>query len=828
MVLSIAPVVVFAEDTYTVTFDSNHGSAIRNAAVEVAAGATVAEPTDNIKRIGYTFDGWYLNDAPFDFTSAINADTTLVAHWTKDASFFDASTDEVRIAGQIDVLGADIRSNKDYSAELTLYRGYEGFSSADIAGISVGAKIYDGDQLIDTKIATFDVGNVTLADMGLYTDVGYDAIANLLEGVLANIAKSTWTIACGEASATYTVAYDGSEYGYKTLTATPDSGEAVRAVMEAIMNSDNFTKGTIEGGLEFSLFVPEGSYIKCGGEAQRIKSDVTAPMMDVNGEFDGDLFKTSFYHVLGMPEDASDEGDAVLYLKAGTCLTLGATSATLDKDMKVIINGLGTNGLLSKLAGHEGEVSLDDINALCSIIPTSASAITATFEFGDDLVEPDLDTTSEAFVIHNGEKIYAGAFADIIKTSGNPSGIASGDTIKLNSKYEGDKTIARSAAFGSTYPNNATELTLDLNGWTLTCSATQTISVGVGKTLNIINSSDDTASLINSKESTGIAIRAGGGTVNVDGDIVVSGAIALASQGNAAAQLNVTSGSFNGLIKQDKGTITITGGTYTVDPTDYLAEGYAAVEDEGVYTVHEINYANPIVTWGPVDGDYKATFTYQCADCGEDVAEEYVTPDFSKFKGVVTYTAEDTHGNPAANTIVETYTVAYNDEVQAASYHWGDKCTLTADAKSDWYIGDTIVASAVASYTFPVVDNTVIRSVALEEDKEPEAVISATFTSDAPGKAVFNAKWSIPAGSDIISVKTYRAMTKAANTYEAEQFMGLVSANELGMRGLNGDYTLRLSNLKAARYQHMLLVIEYRTAAGAVETINTGVLRVYP
>ena len=31
--------------------------------------------------------------------------------------------------------------------------------------------------------------------------------------------------------------------------------------------------------------------------------------------------------------------------------------------------------------------------------------------------------------------------------------------------------------------------------------------------------------------------------------------------------------------------LTVTGGTFTVDPTDYLAEGYTATESNGVWTV---------------------------------------------------------------------------------------------------------------------------------------------------------------------------------------------------------------------------------------------------
>ena len=65
-------------DTYTVTFDTDGGSAIE--AQTVASGAVVTPPTVPTKE-GYTFAGWYLEDAPYNFETPVTADITLVAKW---------------------------------------------------------------------------------------------------------------------------------------------------------------------------------------------------------------------------------------------------------------------------------------------------------------------------------------------------------------------------------------------------------------------------------------------------------------------------------------------------------------------------------------------------------------------------------------------------------------------------------------------------------------------------------------------------------------------------------------------------------------------------
>lgn len=75
--------------TYTVTFESNGGSAV-TAIANVEANSTITAPT-NPTRSGYTFDGWYKDVALTDdwvfATDVVTANITLYAKWTVIPTF---------------------------------------------------------------------------------------------------------------------------------------------------------------------------------------------------------------------------------------------------------------------------------------------------------------------------------------------------------------------------------------------------------------------------------------------------------------------------------------------------------------------------------------------------------------------------------------------------------------------------------------------------------------------------------------------------------------------------------------------------------------------
>ena len=65
--------------TYTVTFSSAGGSSV--ASQQVREGLTATEPTPAPTKAGYDFTGWYKDGNPFNFSTPITENITLVAQW---------------------------------------------------------------------------------------------------------------------------------------------------------------------------------------------------------------------------------------------------------------------------------------------------------------------------------------------------------------------------------------------------------------------------------------------------------------------------------------------------------------------------------------------------------------------------------------------------------------------------------------------------------------------------------------------------------------------------------------------------------------------------
>lgn len=65
-------------ETWTVTFNTNGGSAVTNQTVN--HNELAIEPNNPI-RAGYNFEGWKQNDTLFDFNTPITQNVTLIAHW---------------------------------------------------------------------------------------------------------------------------------------------------------------------------------------------------------------------------------------------------------------------------------------------------------------------------------------------------------------------------------------------------------------------------------------------------------------------------------------------------------------------------------------------------------------------------------------------------------------------------------------------------------------------------------------------------------------------------------------------------------------------------
>ena len=68
-----------AAKNYTVTFT---GEGVTETTQTVAEGGTVIEPNDPV-RDGFTFEGWYLGEEKYDFSTPVKSDITLTAKWSE-------------------------------------------------------------------------------------------------------------------------------------------------------------------------------------------------------------------------------------------------------------------------------------------------------------------------------------------------------------------------------------------------------------------------------------------------------------------------------------------------------------------------------------------------------------------------------------------------------------------------------------------------------------------------------------------------------------------------------------------------------------------------
>ena len=119
-------------EEFTVTFDSNGGSAVES--VKVKSGGTVAKPSEPVRQ-GYYFDGWFVGDKKYNFSSAVTGALTLTARWTA----IEDTKSELTAALQADY--SNFTSESTYSDESGEYTDTF-MQTADTAYWKAGTALY--------------------------------------------------------------------------------------------------------------------------------------------------------------------------------------------------------------------------------------------------------------------------------------------------------------------------------------------------------------------------------------------------------------------------------------------------------------------------------------------------------------------------------------------------------------------------------------------------------------------------------------------------------------------------------------------------------------
>lgn len=126
--------------SYTVTFDSNGGSAVPVQTVQ--SGSMAVQPANPVKE-GFTFKGWYIGTAVYDFATPVTGDITLTASWTANTAPAVSRTVSFNVdGGSVSVPNMTVSDG----ASITL-PGYSGTKQGySFAGWSFNSTTYQPNQ----------------------------------------------------------------------------------------------------------------------------------------------------------------------------------------------------------------------------------------------------------------------------------------------------------------------------------------------------------------------------------------------------------------------------------------------------------------------------------------------------------------------------------------------------------------------------------------------------------------------------------------------------------------------------------------------------------
>ena len=189
-----------AENLYTVTFNANgHGTAPD--AQTVTQGSKATEPTPAPQETGYTFGGWYTDQAcsngkEWDFNTTITADITLYAKWTpnNNTSYVVKHCKE------------DLNGN--YPAELTETENLTGTTDSEV---TPSVKSYEGFTAPSTQTVTIQADG-SLVVTYKYTRNKHTLTWNLDGGDITKAGTAAGEVAYGATLTAPTVEKDGYRF----------------------------------------------------------------------------------------------------------------------------------------------------------------------------------------------------------------------------------------------------------------------------------------------------------------------------------------------------------------------------------------------------------------------------------------------------------------------------------------------------------------------------------------------------------------------------------------------------------------------------------------
>ena len=200
---------LFGKTEYTVTFDSDGGTEVASATV--SERTPVSAPADPTKD-GYKFIGWFHGDVKWDFTSLVNENITLVAHWEKlpescehvdkdDNNWCDKCGETFSDGTDLPAITVYTISYKD--GETSLYLKPDMFtplSTGLTLPVAPEKENYEfigwfSDAALTNKVTAIDVtANANLVFYASYSPISYRIDYKLDEGVNAESNPASYTV----------------------------------------------------------------------------------------------------------------------------------------------------------------------------------------------------------------------------------------------------------------------------------------------------------------------------------------------------------------------------------------------------------------------------------------------------------------------------------------------------------------------------------------------------------------------------------------------------------------------------------------------------------
>lgn len=144
---------------FKVTFNSNGGSKVSTKTV--SKDTKVSKPKNPSKK-GYTFDGWYLNDALYNFNNKVTKDLTLTARWKEEIASYTIKQESFQLGSpqvQVFVLknGTKVSASSVLSSSGSVIGTYNNEFNVILADATdypkiTKAKLSDG-TIVEVKIA---------------------------------------------------------------------------------------------------------------------------------------------------------------------------------------------------------------------------------------------------------------------------------------------------------------------------------------------------------------------------------------------------------------------------------------------------------------------------------------------------------------------------------------------------------------------------------------------------------------------------------------------------------------------------------------------------